>query len=187
MSKSHVDACIDCASFYVLFKEFLTNLPLKIIIQCAVDQHKPLVLQDLTFLISPNLQVLSSHFSEVTDLVDEKCVKEKISQFQSMFNARTSTCSICVDIKKMSYEFCCFSSDLDIQLKNLENCSTQKLSASQQVLTICILCFFSTFGLVVKTIESVANNNVSNSVGSYLAILRGTEPVGGLMHPEDDG
>ena len=104
-----------------------------------------------------------------------------------MFNTRTSTCSICVDQKKLSYEFCCFSSDLDIQLKNLENCSTQKLSASQQVLTICILCFFSTFGLVVKTIESVANNNVSNSVGSYLAILRGTEPVGGLMHPEDDG
>ena len=65
MFESYVETCIDWTSFDLRFKDFLSNPQLKIIIYCVTDQRS-------TSKISAIYQVISSHVSEVNDLLDKQ-------------------------------------------------------------------------------------------------------------------
>ena len=61
--------CTTWTCLFIQFKDFLSNLPLKMIFCCVTD-HWPTIYNSIS-KICPKFQVLCSHFSEVNELIDK--------------------------------------------------------------------------------------------------------------------
>ena len=159
MSQSHLETCIYWTSVNSWFKDFLSNLLLKLIIYCVIDQ--PVL--NFKFSFFAFLRLLSWPMS-----IEQIHCYGKIFQLQSFPNFM-----ICIE-KKFAVKnsgVSCLASILDLSNPNMKilHCGcTWKIGSRLQDMTSHILCFL---GWWIQTSGLVAKASCSESGYTALSII----------------